>query len=98
MSLQELAMRDLDLIKQEEQECATGAASRLTLTRGDEIVRPQDFMRSPGRGGGRYYALLQRKLRVRERAAPLSNQSKCGKAGAEETNLVLDRPICVPHK
>jgi hypothetical protein len=48
-SLEELAMPDLDLIKQGEQECATGAGGQslaldLPLTDDDEFVRPQDFL------------------------------------------------------
>jgi hypothetical protein len=42
-------MPDLDLIKQGEQGCATGPGGQplaldLALSRGDEFVRPQDFL------------------------------------------------------
>jgi len=49
LALSVLAMPDLDLIKQEEQECATGAGGSrlplgLRLREDDEFVRPQDFL------------------------------------------------------
>jgi len=49
LALAKLAMPDLDLIKQVEQECVTGRpAGRLPLglllREDDELVRPQDFL------------------------------------------------------
>jgi hypothetical protein len=55
LALWELAMPDLDLIKQEEQVWdKPGQVLGLGLREGDEFVRLQGFLLSPGRGEGRY--------------------------------------------